>query len=91
MSYGFVFSNWPNWNMNMNRLNSTNRYRLREIASCCEWRIVGIDVQSLDNTIVFFTETGLKLEGRTAVEGEWTGRVTGPENQCVEMAIDGYA
>jgi hypothetical protein len=32
---------------------------------------VGIVVESLDNAIAFFTEIGLKLEGRTKVEGEW--------------------
>ncbi len=32
---------------------------------------VGIVVASLDNAISFFTELGLKLEGRMKVEGEW--------------------
>jgi catechol 2,3-dioxygenase-like lactoylglutathione lyase family enzyme len=36
---------------------------------------VGIVVESLDDTISFFTELGLKLEGRTTIEGEWAGRV----------------
>lgn len=35
---------------------------------------VGIVVESLDETISFFTELGLKLEGRAVVEGEWAGR-----------------
>ena len=48
---------------------------------------VGIVVESLDNAIAFFTEIGLKLEGRTTVEGEWAGRVTGLESQCVEIAM----
>lgn len=48
---------------------------------------VGIVVESLDNTISFFTEIGLKLEGRAMVEGEWTGRVTGLGNQSVEIAM----
>ena len=48
---------------------------------------VGIVVESLDNAIAFFTEIGLKLEGRAAVEGEWAGRVTGLGNQCVEIAM----
>jgi len=48
---------------------------------------VGIVVESLDNAISFFTEIGLKLEGRAMVEGEWAGRVTGLGNQSVEMAM----
>ena len=48
---------------------------------------VGIVVQSLDNAIEFFELLGLKLEGRTMVEGEWAGRVTGLGNQSVEIAM----
>jgi len=48
---------------------------------------VGIVVQSLDNAISFFTEIGLKLEGRGMIEGEWAGRVTGLGNQSVEIAM----
>ena len=48
---------------------------------------VGIVVESLDNAISFFTEIGLKLEGRSMVEGEWAGRVTGLGNQSVEIAM----
>ncbi len=48
---------------------------------------VGIAVESLDNAISFFTEIGLKLEGRAMVEGEWAGRVTGLGNQSVEIAM----
>jgi catechol 2,3-dioxygenase-like lactoylglutathione lyase family enzyme len=48
---------------------------------------VGIVVESLDNAISFFTELGLTLEGRTMVEGEWAGRVTGLGNQSVEIAM----
>ena len=48
---------------------------------------VGIVVESLDNAISFFTEIGLKLEGRMIVEGEWAGRVTGLGNQSVEIAM----
>src|SRR5882757_4209416 len=48
---------------------------------------VGIVVQSLDDAISFFTELGLKLEGRTMVEGAWAGRVTGLGNQSVEIAM----
>ena len=48
---------------------------------------MGIVVESLDNVISFFTEIGLKLEGRSMVEGEWAGRVTGLGNQSVEIAM----
>src|SRR3954469_10154975 len=48
---------------------------------------IGIVVESLDKAISFFTELGLKLEGRTMVEGEWAGRVTGLGNQQVEIAM----
>lgn len=48
---------------------------------------VGIVVESLDKAISFFTEIGLTLEGRTMVEGEWAGRVTGLGNQSVEVAM----
>lgn len=48
---------------------------------------MGIVVESLDKAISFFTEIGLKLEGRATVEGEWAGRVTGLGNQCVEIAM----
>jgi catechol 2,3-dioxygenase-like lactoylglutathione lyase family enzyme len=48
---------------------------------------VGIVVDSLDDAISFFTELGLKLEGRGMVEGEWAGRVTGLGNQSVEIAM----
>jgi catechol 2,3-dioxygenase-like lactoylglutathione lyase family enzyme len=48
---------------------------------------VGIGVESLDETIAFFAELGLKLEGRATIEGEWAGRVTGLGNQHVEIAM----
>src|SRR5258705_2463179 len=48
---------------------------------------VGIVVESLDEAIAFFTELGLKLEGRATIEGEWAGRVTGLGNQHVEIAM----
>jgi len=48
---------------------------------------VGIVVESLDATISFFVELGLKLEGRATIEGEWAGRITGLGNQCVEIAM----
>ena len=48
---------------------------------------VGIVVQSLDDAIAFFSEIGLKLEGRATIEGEWAGRVTGLGSQHVEIAM----
>jgi catechol 2,3-dioxygenase-like lactoylglutathione lyase family enzyme len=48
---------------------------------------VGIVVESLDETIAFFLELGLTLEGRTMIEGEWSGRVTGLRDQSVEIAM----
>ena len=48
---------------------------------------VGIVVESLDTAISFFTELGLKLEGRAMVEGEWARRVTGLQDQRVEIAM----
>ena len=48
---------------------------------------VGIVVESLDTAITFFTELGLKLEGRATIEGEWAGRVTGLGSQPVEIAM----
>ncbi len=48
---------------------------------------VGIAVESLDEAIAFFSELGLKLEGRAMVEGEWAGRVTGLGSQRVEIAM----
>ena len=48
---------------------------------------VGIVVESLDDAISFFTEVGLKLEGRGKVEGEWAGRITGLSSQSVEIAM----
>jgi catechol 2,3-dioxygenase-like lactoylglutathione lyase family enzyme len=56
---------------------------------------VGIVVESLDKTISFFSELGLKLEGRATIEGEWAGQVTGLHSQRVEIAMmvtpDGYS
>jgi catechol 2,3-dioxygenase-like lactoylglutathione lyase family enzyme len=48
---------------------------------------VGIVVEALDESIAFFTELGLKLEGRAMIEGEWAGNVTGLGNQKVEIAM----
>ncbi|MER9687425.1 MULTISPECIES: VOC family protein [unclassified Mesorhizobium] len=56
---------------------------------------VGIVVDDLDETIAFFCELGLELEGRATIEGEWAGRVTGLGDQHVEIAMmrspDGYS
>ncbi len=48
---------------------------------------VSIVVESLDNAIAFFTEIGLRLEGRATIEGEWAGKVTVLGDQCVEIAM----
>jgi catechol 2,3-dioxygenase-like lactoylglutathione lyase family enzyme len=48
---------------------------------------VGIVVEDLDSAVEFFTELGLGLEGRTMVEGEWAGRITGLGTQRVEIAM----
>jgi catechol 2,3-dioxygenase-like lactoylglutathione lyase family enzyme len=56
---------------------------------------MGIVVESLDTAIAFFTELGMKLEGRATIEGDWAGRVTGLGLQRVEIAMmvtpDGYS
>ena len=48
---------------------------------------VGIVVESLDGAISFFTELGLELEGRAAIEGDWAERVTGLHPMHVEVAM----
>ena len=48
---------------------------------------VGIVVEYLDEAISFFSELGLKLEGRTTIEGDWAGRVSGLGHQRVEIAM----
>ena len=48
---------------------------------------VGIVVEDLGGAIDFFRELGLELEGRTTIEGEWPGRVTGLGEQRVEIAM----
>jgi catechol 2,3-dioxygenase-like lactoylglutathione lyase family enzyme len=48
---------------------------------------VGVVVESLDSAISFFSELGLKLEGRATIEGEWAGRITGLGSQRVEIAM----
>ena len=58
-----------------------------ERSKLLEMNNVGIVVENLDNAISFFGEIGLKLEGRSVIEGEWAGRVTGLGNQHVEVAM----
>ncbi|RFZ91272.1 VOC family protein [Mucilaginibacter conchicola] len=48
---------------------------------------MGIVVESLDKAVAFFTELGMRLEGRTVIEGLWSGRVTGLGDQQVEIAM----
>lgn len=48
---------------------------------------VGIVLEDLEAAIEFFRELGLELEGRTVVEGEWAGNVTGLGEQHVEIAM----
>src|ERR1700761_8702997 len=48
---------------------------------------IGIVVDDLELTIEFFQELGLTLKGRTTIEGEWAGRVTGLGDQRVEIAM----
>ena len=48
---------------------------------------IGTVVEDLETAISFFTELGLKLEGRATIEGEWAGRVTGLGSQHVEVAM----
>ncbi len=48
---------------------------------------VGIVVEDLAEAIDFFRELGLELEGRAMIEGEWAGRVTGLDDQHVEIAM----
>jgi catechol 2,3-dioxygenase-like lactoylglutathione lyase family enzyme len=48
---------------------------------------VGIVVDDLGAAIDFFRAIGLALEGRTVIEGEWAGRVTGLADQRVEIAM----
>jgi len=48
---------------------------------------VGIVVGDLGETVDFFRELGLELEGRATIEGEWAGRITGLAGQRVEIAM----
>src|SRR5947199_8687262 len=48
---------------------------------------VGIVVEDIDAAIEFFTELGLELEGRAAIEGDWADGVTGLRDMRVEIAM----
>jgi catechol 2,3-dioxygenase-like lactoylglutathione lyase family enzyme len=48
---------------------------------------VGIVVEDLEAAIGFFTELGLKLEGRAPIEGAWADGVTGLQDMRVEIAM----
>jgi catechol 2,3-dioxygenase-like lactoylglutathione lyase family enzyme len=48
---------------------------------------MGIVVEDLPETIAFFEELGMELEGRAMIDGEWAGRVTGLADQRVEVAM----
>ena len=48
---------------------------------------VGIVVENLDAAIEFFTDLGLRLEGRAPIEGDWADGVTGLRKQRVEIAM----
>jgi hypothetical protein len=58
-----------------------------EKSNLIEMNNIGIVVENLDNAISFFSEIGLKVEGRGMVEGEWAGRVTGLGDQSVEVVM----
>ncbi len=48
---------------------------------------VGIVVEDIDAAIEFFTELGLKLEGRAPIAGDWADGVTGLRGMRVEIAL----
>jgi len=48
---------------------------------------IGIVVEDLSAAIEFFCDLGLELEGRTTIEEDWAGRVTGLGDQHVEIAM----
>lgn len=48
---------------------------------------VGIVFEDLDAAVAFFTELGLEVEGRMAVEGEWSDRIVGLDGQRVDVAM----
>jgi len=48
---------------------------------------VGIVVEDMEAVVAFFTELGLVLEGRAAIEGEWAEGVTGLRGMRCEVAM----
>ncbi len=48
---------------------------------------VGIVVEDLESAITFFSELGLKLEGRAPIEGDWADDVTGLSAMRVAIAM----
>lgn len=52
-----------------------------------EMNNVGIVVEDMNKSIAFFEEIGLKVEGRMMVTSPWAGKVTGLENQSVEITM----
>jgi catechol 2,3-dioxygenase-like lactoylglutathione lyase family enzyme len=48
---------------------------------------IGIVVEDLGAMVEFLRELGLELEGEGVIEGEWAGRVTGLDDQRVEVAM----
>ena len=64
-----------------------NTKNLAAKSNLIEMNNIGIVVENLDKAISFFSEIGLKTEGRGMVEGEWAGRVMGLGNQSVEVVM----
>jgi len=48
---------------------------------------VGIVVDDLDEAIAFFTELGMELEGRAAIEGSWAEKTVGLDAMRSEIAM----
>ena len=48
---------------------------------------VGIVVDDLDAAVAFFTELGMELEGRMAIEGSWADNVVGLDDMRSEIAM----
>jgi catechol 2,3-dioxygenase-like lactoylglutathione lyase family enzyme len=46
-----------------------------------------IVVEDLDGAVAFFTELGLRLEGRMDIEGQWVDRVLGIDDVRSEVAM----
>src|SRR5204862_788961 len=48
---------------------------------------VGIVVDDLDAAVAFFTELGMELEGRQAIEGSWADQTVGIDGLRSEIAM----